>query len=45
MLSGPSPPAGGVEPDAITSSIMETILSVFQVAISVVVIFLVLMHS
>jgi preprotein translocase subunit SecG len=35
----------GVGPDAITWAAVEAILSVFQVAISVMVIFLVLMHS
>jgi preprotein translocase subunit SecG len=35
----------GVGPDAITCAAVETILSVLQVVISVVVIFLVLMHS
>jgi len=35
----------GVEPDAITCAAVETILSVLQVAIAVIVIFLVLMHS
>jgi len=34
-----------VEADAITCAAVETILSVIQVAISVIVIFLVLMHS
>jgi len=37
--------ARGIEPDAITCAAVETILSVLQVALSVIVIFLVLMHS
>ncbi len=46
-LRAPGPPrfAPAIGPDAITSSAVETVLSVLQVAISVIVIFLVLMHS